>query len=68
MRKIKFVLEEVISQTFEIEVPEGVDVYKYIREQYKNEDIIINDPTLTQVNVMIHDEDGEGDWIDLHVS
>lgn len=68
MRKIKFVLEEVISQTFKIEVPEGVDVYEYIREQYKNENIIINDPTLTQVNVMIHDEDGEGDWVDLHVN
>lgn len=69
MKKVTFTLEEIISQKMTILIPKDADVYEYIRQQYKDEEIIVTDPTLTQANVMIEDEDGvEGDWVDLHVS
>ena len=68
--KIKVIIEEIISQEFEVEVSDLNNVYDEIRTKYKNEEIILGNPTLTQANVMIQDEDGtfdHSDWNDLHV-
>lgn len=68
--KIKVIIEEIISQEFEVEVSDLNNAYDEIRTKYKNEEIILGDPTLTQANVMIQDEDGtfnHSDWNDLHV-
>lgn len=68
--KIKVIIEEIISQEFEVEVSDLNNAYDEIRAKYKNEEIILGNPTLTQANVMIQDEDGtfdHSDWNDLHV-
>ena len=66
--KVKLTIEEVITQTFEVEVKETDDIYDQVREQYKNGTLVVNNPTLTSASVMIHDENGEEtDWNDLHV-
>ena len=66
--KVKVIIEEVISQTFEVEVSDEHNAYKEIREKYKNGELTVEDATLTQANVMILDENGEEtDWNDLHV-
>ena len=62
------IIEEVISQEFVVDIPEGVDEYEFVRKKYKDGTLIVDDPSLTQANVMIFDEDGEEtDWCDLHV-
>ena len=66
--KVKVTIEEVISQTFEIEVDEKEDVYEKIRSMYKNGDLVVENPSLIEANVMIYDENGdETDWNNLHV-
>ena len=66
--KLKVIIEEVISQEFEVEVSSYVNAYKEVREMYCSGKLVVEDPKLTQVNVNIHDEnDIEGDWVDLHV-
>lgn len=66
--KVKVIIEEIISQQFEVEVSGMKDAYKEIREKYKSGELTVEDATLTQANVMILDENGEEtDWNDLHV-
>ena len=66
--KVKVTIEEVISQMFEIEVDEKEDVYEKIRSMYKNGDLVVENPSLIEANVMIYDENGdETDWNNLHV-
>lgn len=66
--KVKVIIEEVVSQTFEVEVDDIDSVYDQIRDMYKNGTLVVEDPTLIQANVMICDENGEEtDWNDLHV-
>lgn len=66
--KRTIIIEEVISQEFVVDIPEGANEYKFVREMYKEGKLVVEDPGLTQANVMICDENGEEtDWIDLHV-
>lgn len=71
MKKIKVTIEEVISETFEVNLPDGMDTngfYAYLRDLWKKGHVIVANPTVTEVNAMVHDEDGvEGDWVNLHV-
>ena len=66
--KTKVIIEEVISQTFEVEVSSLDNAYDEVRKMYRDGKLVVDNPTLTQANVMIPDENGEEtDWSDLHV-
>lgn len=66
--KVKVIIEEVISQEFEVECEDGKDPYECVRKQYREGKLVVDDPGLTQVNVMILDENGEEtDWNNLHI-
>lgn len=66
--KKKVIIEEVISQTFEVELNDEESEYDQVRKLYTDGKLVIEDPSLTQANVMICDENGEEtDWSDLHV-
>lgn len=66
--KTKVIIEEVISQKFEVEVSSLDNAYDEVRQMYRDGKLIVDNPTLTQANVMIPDENGEEtDWSDLHV-
>lgn len=68
MQKIKVTIEEVISQVFEVEVTDMEHAYEEIRQMYRDEKLVVDDPTLIGASVAIHEhvEDGS-DWLDLHV-
>ena len=69
--KVKVTIEEVISQTFEVEVTSEETAYEEIRQMYKNEELVLDNAALTQANVLMGsntDPDNDGDWVDLHVS
>lgn len=60
--KRKVIIEEVISQEFEIDIDDE-DAFEKVKEMYKNETLVVDNASLTQTNVMICDEDGEEtDW------
>lgn len=66
--KTKVIIEEVISQEFEVEVSSLDNAYDEVRKIYRDGKLVVDNPTLTQANVMIPDENGEEtDWSDLHV-
>ena len=66
--KTKVIIEEVISQTFEVEVSSLDNAYNEVQQMYRDGKLVVDNPTLTQENVMIPDENGEEtDWSDLHV-
>lgn len=67
--KVKVIIEEVISQTFEVEVTDPDNAYEEIRNMYRSGKLVVEDPCLTEANVNICDENGEvTDWLDLHVN
>lgn len=66
--KTKVIIEEVISQEFKVEVSSLDNAYDEVRKMYRDGKLVVDNPTLTQANVMIPDENGEEtDWSDLHV-
>lgn len=66
--KVKATIEEVISQTFEVEVSSIENAYDEIREMYRGGKLVVENPALTEANLMITEEDGyEGSWSNLHV-
>ena len=66
--KVKIAIEEIITQTFEVEVSDLNKAYDEVRQMYRDGKLVVDDPKLTQANVMIPDENGEEtDWSDLHV-
>ena len=66
--KTKVIIEEVISQEFEVEVRSLDNAYDEVRKMYRDGKLVVDDPKLTQANAMIPDENGEEtDWSDLHV-
>lgn len=68
MKKVKVIIEEVISQTFEVEVSDIHNAYKEIRKKYRDGELVLENPSLTEANVMILDENSEEtDWVNLHV-
>lgn len=62
--KVKFTLEEIISQEFEADVSSLENAYDEIRQQYKDGKLVLENPTVTQVNVLIGTDSS---WIDLHI-
>lgn len=66
--KVKVIIEEIISQEFEVEVTDMEKSYDQVLQEYKNGKLVVDDPSITAANVMICDEDGnETEWIDLHI-
>lgn len=66
--KTKVIIEEVISQEFEVEVSSLDNAYDEVRKMYRDGKLVVDNPKLTQANVMIPDENSEEtDWSDLHV-
>lgn len=66
--KVKATIEEVISQTFEVEVSSIENAYDEIREMYRGGKLVVENPALTEANLMITEEDGyECSWSNLHV-
>lgn len=67
--KVKVTIEEVITQTFEVEVSSLNKAYKEIREKYKAGEIVVENPTLIEANCMICDERNgdETEWVSMHV-
>lgn len=64
MEKKQIIIEEVISQTFEVEKDA---TYEDIRQMYRDEKLVLDNPSVTQVNLMELDEESkETDWVDLH--
>ena len=67
--KVKVTIEEIISQKFEVEVSSLDNAYDEVRQMYKDGKLVLENPSLTEANVMIPDEYGEEtDWNNLHVN
>ena len=65
--KVKIIIEEVISQEFEVEVNDMDKIYDEIREKYLNEEIVVENPHLTEANVLVinEDNDEDNDWVKI---
>ena len=67
--KVRVTIEEIISQKFEVEVSSLDNAYDEVRQMYKDGKLVLENPSLTEANVMIPDEYGEEtDWSNLHVN
>jgi len=65
--KRKVIIEEVISQEFEVDIDDTEDEFVKVKEMYKNGTLVVDNASLVQSNVMICDEDGEEtDWITIY--
>lgn len=61
--KIKVVIEETISEEFEVEVTNMKNAYDEIRDKYLNEEIVIENGWVNDVQLGILDKDGNvTDW------
>lgn len=66
--KLKVIIEEIISQEFEVEVDSMETSYDQVLQKYRNGELVVENPSINAVNVMICDKDGnETEWNDLHI-
>lgn len=66
--KKKIIIEEVISQEFEIDLDEEKKELEQVREKYLAGDFVLDSASLTEVNyAIIEDGKSSSNWIDLHV-
>ena len=64
--KVKVIIEETISQTFEVEVSDMDNAYAEIKEKYRNEKFVLDNANLVEANVAFLEEDGQaGDFVRL---
>lgn len=66
MNKYNITLEEIISQQFTVDIYNEDNIYDEIRSKYLDRQLVLENPSLTELNVMIEDADGESDWVNLH--
>lgn len=63
MAKVKVTIEETISQEFEVEVENIDNAYDEVRAMYKSGKLVVEDATVTETLIGIHDNDGVvQDW------
>ena len=59
MRKYEVLIEENCVETFQFEIPDGIDIYDYVRESYYKRKIVL-EPGESQFRQMeIHDLDDD---------
>ena len=57
--KIKIIVEETITQEFEVEINDSEDTFDQIQTMYKNGKLVIEEPNLIDAQLTILDEDGQ---------
>ena len=63
MKRYEVIIEETVDGTFTFEVPDNVDIYEYVRENYYNGKIVL-EPRECQFRQMeIHDL-SDNSWTD----
>ena len=67
--KVKVIIEEIRTQTFEVEVSNLDNAYEEIRDDYKNGFIVLDgNAQLLEANMMISDENGgETNWLNMQI-
>lgn len=61
--KVEVTIEEIVTQTFEVEVSNEDNAYEEVRQMYRDGKLVVEDATLIEANAMIHDQNGEEtDW------
>ena len=64
--KRKIIIEETITQEFEVEIGDDLDkAFDEIREKYKNNTLVVEDPNLIDAKVMFLEDGEQTDWINL---
>lgn len=56
--KVKIIIEETISQEFEVEITDLEKGFEEIQKLYKDGTLVVDDPNLIDTQLMIFDEDG----------
>lgn len=57
--KIKIIVEETITQEFEVEINDSEDTFDQIQTMYKNGKLVIEEPNLIDAQLTIFNEDGQ---------
>ena len=64
--KIKIIVEETVSQEFEVEINDSEDTFDQIQTMCRNGKLTIEEPNLVGAQFTILDEDGqETEWCNL---
>ena len=65
--KVTVVIEEVISQSFEIEVENMDDIYEVVPRKYKNGELVVDNPTLVETSFQVIDDQNNEctNWINI---
>ena len=63
MKTYEVTIEETVDETFSFEIPDDVDIYEYVQENYYNGKIVL-EPGKCQLRQMeIHDL-SDNSWVD----
>ena len=57
MKKVKVAINEVITQTFEVEIDEKKDEYEQIRNMYKTSKLVVDEPVLIEASYAVVSDD-----------
>ena len=64
MKRYEVTIEETVDETFSFEVPDNVDIYEYVRENYYNGKIVLEPGECQFRQMEIHDlsDNSRIDW------
>lgn len=64
MKKFKVTIEETCAETFEFEVPDNVDAYDFVRENYYKGKIVLEpcECQFRQMEIHFLDDDSYTEW------
>ena len=67
MKKYEVTIEETCTETFEFELPDEVDIYDYVRENYYKSNIVLESKECQFRQMEIHylDDDSFSEWIEF---
>ena len=63
MKRYEIIIEETVDETFTFEVPDNVDIYEYVRENYYNGKIVFEPGECQFRQMEIHDL-SDNSWTD----
>ena len=65
MKKFEVTIEEIVSQTFEIEAESIENALDIASEKYHKGDLVLEPGNLVQVNAMAKNDEEETNWIEI---
>lgn len=67
MKRYEVIIEETVNETFCFEIPDNVDIFEYVRQEYYRNNIVLSSGECCFRQMLIHSSDDnlDTDWMEF---